>query len=226
MMAESPSSGMGDGGDPQNPVLGRVSNELAAWIGILGIVVATLTITIAVVLFDGFSWGVHDLSTLGHADMSEAEQSRYVFSGGMILTGLLGLAYSVGLYRIEDRVVWKSGAIMYALSHVTLMWQGVFPAGVPQHNWLTIFPFFTLALLLLGIDQLRFRETRLFGVVLLTNLVVGVLGAALLVQTDIEGWAIHEMLGVIVFMIATILFAFRLLGVPGCIVKEHTPTAE
>jgi len=67
--------------------------------------------------------------------------------------------------------------------------------------------------LVLGIDQLRRHETRLFGAALLTNLVVGFTRALLLLQTDIEGCALYEMFGAAVFSILTLLFAARLLGV-------------
>jgi hypothetical membrane protein len=193
----------------------HISDELAAWAGIAGVVVSFLTIAVSVVLFEGFDWGGHALSTLAHLDKESAAQSRVVFSGGLILTALLGLVFSVGLFRLEDRILWQSGAAMYVCSNLAMVWISVFPLGTPQHHWLSVFPFFAWTVLVIGLDQLRHAETRLFGLAVLSNFAVGVLGAILLLQTDIEGWAIHEMFGVTVFATVTLLFAARLLGVPG-----------
>ena len=189
-----------------------ISDERAGWTGLVGVVFIYLVIGVSVLLFDGYDWAIHDLSTLGHVDMEAAEQSRVVFSGGLVVTTLLGLVFSVGLYRLERRRLWQAGAVLYAISHLTVAWQGVFPAGVPQHNWLSAFPFFIAALLVLGIDQLRLRETRMFGVVVLTNLVVGLVAAGLLYQTDIQGSSIFQTIGVTVFSLVTLLFGARLLG--------------
>lgn len=192
-----------------------VTRERAAWAGIISVFLTVLTITLSVMLFDGFDWGRHALSTLAHFDKESADQSRYVFSGGLLLTAVLGLVFSVGLSRLEERRLWQAGSVLYALSHLAIVWIVVFPAGVPQHRWVSVFPFFTGALVFLGVDQLRIPETRLFGVVVLSNLLVASLGAFLVLQTDIEGWVIHQLLGVAVFAIATLLFAARMLGTIG-----------
>jgi hypothetical membrane protein len=193
----------------------RISDEVTACAGVVAIALAAVTIVVSVALFDGYDLDIHALSTLGHADRESAAQSRITFSIGLTLTALLGLVFSVGLSRLEQRRLWRAGSVLFAISQGTIVWQVVFPAGVPQHDWLSIFPFFAGALLLLGVDQFRAPETRLFGIVVLSNLAVGLLGAGLLLQTDLEGWAIFQLLGVSVFSIATLLFAARLLGVPG-----------
>lgn len=198
---------------------GRISQRTAGWAGVTSILTTAVTIGAAVVLFDGYDWGQHNLSTLGHVDNELAAGSRLVFSGGLVVTALLGLVFAVGLYRLADRRLWRAGAVLYAISQGTVAWQGVFPAGVPQHDWLSIFPFFVAALVCIGVDQIRAPETRLYGVVVLSTLAVASLGALLVLGTDIEGWAIHQTLGVAVFAIATLLYAGRLLDV-------LTPTAR
>jgi hypothetical membrane protein len=198
----------------------RITDEMAGWAGIVGIGIATVTIVASVLLFDGFDWAVHDLSTLAHVDKEIAADSRFVFSGGLIVTALFGFVFAVGLFRVEDRLLWKSGVVMYVVSHLILIWISVFPAGTPQHGWLSVFPAFVWTVLVIGVDQFRHPETRLFGIAVLSNFFVGVLGAALLLQTDIEGWAIHETLGVTVFSILTLLYAARLLGLSGMTVGD------
>ena len=193
----------------------RISRETAGWAGVLVVATAAATIALSVALFDGYDWGVHALSTLGHVDMAAATDSRPVFTAGLLLAAVFGLVFAVGLARLEDRRLWTAGAALYAIAHLTVAWQAIFPAGVPQHDWLSVFPFFVGALLVLGVDQLRTPETRLFGVVVLSNLAIGLLGAGLLLQTDVEGWAIHQVLGLAVFSVLTLLFAGRLLGVAG-----------
>ena len=190
----------------------HITRRRAAWAGVGAVLLTYLTIAVSVFLFDGYDWGADALSTLGHADREGAEQSRVTFSIGLTLTALLGLVFSVGLYGLERRRLWRAGAVLFAVSQGTIVWQVIFPAGVPQHDWLSIFPFFAGALVLLGVDQFRIPETRMFGVVVLSNLAVAVLGAVLLLQTDLEGWAVFQMLGVSVFSLATLLFGARLLG--------------
>lgn len=189
----------------------RVTRRRAGWSGVIGAGLTVLTLVASLVLFEGFDWGRHDLSTLGHVDLASAEQSFYMFNIGLAVTAMFGIVFAIGLFRIERRPLWQVGVILYAVSHVSVMWQALFPAGVPQHNWLSIFPFFALSLLILGLDQVRGAGTRLYGITILSNLLVGTIAAGLLAQTGIEGWAIHEMVGVTVFLIATILFATRLL---------------
>jgi hypothetical membrane protein len=193
----------------------RISDTVAAYAGLVGVGTTALTIALSVLLFEGYDWDVHDLSTLGHVSMESAAQSRLVFSGGLIVTALFGLVFAVGLSRIEDRLLWQVGAVLYAVSHLTVIWQAVFPAGVPQHNWLSIFPFFAGSLLVLGLDQIRVVETRLHGIVVLSNLVVGLLGAGLVLQTDVTGSAVLQTIGITVFALVTALYAARLLGVSG-----------
>ncbi|MDZ7729826.1 MAG: DUF998 domain-containing protein [Natrialbaceae archaeon] len=186
-----------------------VSDRKAGIAGLIGVMTTIVTVTVPLYLFDGFDWAQHDLSTLGHIDVTY----NYVFNGGLVVTALFGLVFAIGLFHVEDRQAWQAGSVVYAIAHLSVIWQAVFPAGTPEHNWLSIFPFFAGALLLLGIDQVRIPQTRLWGIVILTNLFVGLLAAGLIAQTDISGWAIHETLGVTVFALVTLLYAMRMLDV-------------
>ncbi len=187
----------------------RITERKAGFAGIIGVITTILTVSIPVLLFDWFVWSQDDLSTLGHIDV----QQSYIFNTGLVLTAVFGLIFSIGLYRLEDRQIWRAGTVVYAFSHLAVIWQGVFPAGTPQHNYLSIFPFFLGSLLLLGIDQLRFRDTRFLGLLILSNLFIGVLAVFLLQLIPLEGWAIHETIGVAVFALVSLVLALRMLDV-------------
>ena len=122
-------------------------------------VVALGGIALAVLLDPTFSWTGDALSDLGVRD-----RSAPAFNGGLILGGVVGLAYAVGLWRLADgrerRGAWvlRLRAVVFAASMVAMVGVGLYDLTEPLHAPAAV-GFYTLLTVVFAIDGLARRRT-------------------------------------------------------------------
>jgi hypothetical membrane protein len=139
----------------------------AAYSGPAGAVVAMTAILAATWRSTTFSWAGSALSDLG-----TAPGTALLFNGGLVAGGAVGIAYALALRRSSSAV-----AGGYALSVVSMILVGVFPAGTPLHFPVAV-AFFLLATATVSVDGWSRRATT-----------AGRLGLALAVS-HLLGWVV------------------------------------
>ncbi len=110
---------------------------LVAWGGIVG----------AALAMEGFSPTANALSDLGVAGPLPAA----LFNGGLILAGLLSLAFTPALWAVSRTHLHRIRVVVFAMDAVCLSLVGVFPSGTPQHTPVAM-GFYLLLTLVLWVD--------------------------------------------------------------------------
>jgi len=165
----------------------RSLTKVAGICGILIPVVVFTCISLAILSSPWFTWTQHALSDLG-----VKEQSPFFFNIGMILGGLFGIFFSLGLLRVLSN---KIGAFLLLVSSIALIGIGLFPETVVTLHFLTsaaFFIFITVAFLVLGLTIKHNQFERSVGVLALVFAVVALMSTVLLIPLD--GIAITEAL--------------------------------
>ncbi|RAW46310.1 hypothetical protein DQW50_04245 [Halorubrum sp. 48-1-W] len=123
-----------------SPVTARVFGAVATLAALGGIVVA-------IRLDPTFSWTTDALSDLG-----VRERSAPAFNGGLVIGGLAGLGYAVGLWeRGRARTAGRLRAVVFALAMVSMAGTGVFDLTRALHGPAAV-GFYLLATVAFGID--------------------------------------------------------------------------
>ena len=125
----------------------RHAGTLSAFVAIAGILLATG-------LDPTFSWTGDALSDLGVRDSSNA-----VFNGALLIAGVLGVVYGVGLFRVADGIREQLVAVMFALATVHLAGVGLFVIGHPLHLPAAI-GFYLLVTITFIVDGIIRRRSR------------------------------------------------------------------
>jgi len=141
-----------------------------------------------------FTWTGNALSHLGERGRAVAP----LFNGGLVVAGLLGTGYAVGVYRAGTNAVHRLGAAMLAVGLVNSALVGVFALPHPLHGpvALAYFVLLTLGLFAHGSgDALAGRPRR--GVLTTWLAVAHVAGWVLLSFVPFDGIALPELVGVV-----------------------------
>lgn len=123
--------------------------------GVVAPVLAAVTILLATTLDPSFNWLDSALSHTGElpegasvsASLLFEKPSFFVFNGGLVLTGLVGLPFGVLLFVESRNVFERVGAVTFLLTLLTLAAVGVFylpkdlhgPAAIAHFLALTVF---------------------------------------------------------------------------------------
>ncbi|MCK4279987.1 MAG: DUF998 domain-containing protein [Candidatus Thorarchaeota archaeon] len=157
--------------------------------GFLGPLIALISILVAVLLSPGFSWQSNPLSDLGswfRTDLGSFQiLSAVAFNGGLIVGGLLLLYFTVSFFRMLNDWPTKIAMIAFMATSILLASVGVFSEDFPLPHILAALGFFLsipIALGITGLAWLRFRELRLFAILMLASSVVSFL-------TIFQAWA-------------------------------------
>lgn len=117
--------------DEADPTSGDRLRRAWTWAGVGAVVVGLATVGLATVLEPWFTWTGHALSDLG----DPARTANYhVYNRGMVLVGLLGLAFSARVALAREHPVHLAGAGLAAVTTAALGLVGVFPLGHPLHG--------------------------------------------------------------------------------------------
>jgi hypothetical membrane protein len=122
--------------------------RLATLAGPAGVLLAGVAILTAIQLAPWFTWTGNALSHLGRPGRASAP----VFNGGLIVAGVLGLAFVLGQWGRRSNRVEALGILTLAGSMGCLSLIGVFPVGGPAHGPVSVafFVGFTYGLFLTG----------------------------------------------------------------------------
>jgi len=134
------------------------------WLGVCGIlapVVAFVCILSAITSYAQFSWFDNALSDLGVV----LGVTRLIFNAGLISSGLLALAFGVGLFLFLGRnVVSRVGCSVFVLASLALIAIGVFPESTGRTHLFVSVMFFVLlpvSLLIIVISFVQMRKIRM-----------------------------------------------------------------
>lgn len=141
-------------------------------IGFFAPLIALTTIAIAIFLSPGFDWFSNALSDLGHYTRTDLGPYKLVgaivFNGGLIITAILMLLYTIWFLRWTKDVPTKIGLIPILISLVFLIGIGVLSENFPPfHYWVSVgfFLTFPFSMWFIGIGWLRFSNLRWFSVI-------------------------------------------------------------
>ena len=140
-------------------------------IGFFAPLIALTTITVAILLAPGFDWITNALSDLGnytHFFVSPYKlASAIVFNGGLIVTGILMMLYTLWFLRWTKDIPTKIGIIPLLVSLGFLIAIGIFSENFGElHYWVSVgfFLTFPFSMWFIGIGWLRFSSLRWFSV--------------------------------------------------------------
>lgn len=194
------------------------STGLRQRVPLLGIVAVAVTfgaIGLAMALSPAFAPTENALSNLGDAsDAAGTATTEVVFNGGLILGGVLGVGFGVGLVARPGHPLERIGAVVFALAMASMAGVGVFPQDGPYHFEVAsgLYVLFSVATLCDGAGKL-IDGTRRLG---LFAIGVGGCNLAMWVIWTVTGGlarpglAVPELLGALLIALWTIPTAWRL----------------
>lgn len=168
-----------------------LSPRLGAMAGIAGSVFFAIMWTAAVLADGGWHLGEMTLSELGDRSRS----GHLLFNTGAMVTGVLSLLFSVGLYKVlSPGVMGRAGAAMMGVASLLLIGVGIFPIDTGTPHTVVSFSFFGIAALALVLLITPFARSYVFhrSMAMLTAflLLVCLVGAAVLKLPGLEALAV------------------------------------
>ena len=187
----------------------RVMLRKAAGVcGVMSQPVGLVALLLAASRYPAFGWRGSDISVLGVEGPTAA-----VFNWGLIISGLLSLAFAIGLGRSTRwRRPGRWGIASLLLGSIALSGIGIFPRTLSlPHSLVAIgfFTFVTLALLLIGIAAAVASRIK-WALLSLTAAAATI--AFIAVPWPWEGGAIPQLLLCIPWSLWTVVFAIELLA--------------
>lgn len=129
-----------------------------ALIGFIGAVVFSLMWTLAVLVDGSWVFGEETLSELGGD-----RPGRIYFNSGVIITGIMGLIFAIGLYVLMDgKFLGRIGAVVAMMGAIALIGVGIFPITTGAYHTFFSYAFFGIILVsLLLLAYPIWKEERL-----------------------------------------------------------------
>ena len=175
--------------------------------GIASQVVILTALLVTVSRSPWFSWTENDISVLGVEGSATA-----IFNSGLILTGVIGLVFAIGLGRdLLSSRPGRWGAVSLILGSLSLSAVGIFPRTIDlPHDIASVafFIFIILAILLVGVGAISAAQMK-WG---LLSLTAGVLIVTFwLVPWSWNGGAISQVLCCLPWSVWTVVSGVGLL---------------
>lgn len=102
--------------------------------GLSSAVLTNVAILAAVAASPSFSWSENALSNLGQPGTASATPvTTALFDGGLVMGGLLGVAFTVALWSMASNLVQRVSVPVFGLAMVSMAGVGVFPQSQPLH---------------------------------------------------------------------------------------------
>ncbi len=185
--------------------------RIAGFCGILAPVVAFTSILLAINSYAQFSWVENALSDLGVVTGVTA----LLFNYGLIISGILGLVFSVGLLlflgkRFENRI----GACFFALACLSLIAIGFFPENIKPTHYLVSVAFFILLPISMFVLSIAFWLMKQVRMTLFTLLIAMFAAATWVLHFSFQytpGVAIPEALSGLAGSIWVEVLSFKML---------------
>lgn len=164
----------------------------ALWAGPAAVAVAAFGIFGAVLLAPWFDWTANALSDLGAAGESTAP----LFNGGLIVGGVLGVAFAARVWRAATNAAHRLGVTLFAVAFVTMGLVGIFALPHDLHTPVAVafFLSFTYGLFVHGTGDVLAGNVRR-GLASIWLAVAHVTGWLLFAVAPLDGLALPEMVG-------------------------------
>jgi hypothetical membrane protein len=171
-------------------------------IGFFAPLIALATISISILLSPGFDWFDNALSDLGNYTVYFLSPYKLiaaiVFNGGLIVTGILMMLYTIWFLKWTKDIPTKIGLAPLVISLIFLICIGVFSENFPPfHYWASVgfFLTFPFSMWAIGIGWLRFSNLRWFSILSLVLPFISVfLWADYMLGTSIWQQAVPEII--------------------------------
>ena len=170
-------------------------NERLKYLGVASGLYGWLVILLSISLNPWFVFTEHAFSDLG----GKLSQVSWVFNYGMILNGMLIVAYGIYLISISGNKLMTVGSAFTVISGAFLALIGAYPTGTYPHYFVSVY-FFTqtdVAIGTWGLGLIRGGKKD-FGMVLLALSIVGPIIASLI---DWPSTAVVEAYGILIMNI-------------------------
>lgn len=202
-----------------------ISSRFSGLCGIIGPLIALVSIIIAIYLAPWFNWFTNALSDLGHPWMIGGSNgtpgynpSAPVFNTGLILAGLITLILTVWLIRyqfFERSIIGIIAAIILTIAQFFLIGIGVFHEGFGSVHFTVSLGFFVTLLIagmIYGIRLMLESPTRLIGAIaLILALISAIIWVAYYMNLlPFTGVAIPEIISAITAIIWVYPLCFKL----------------
>jgi len=137
--------------------------RLTPHFGVGAMVLTFGTMGLAIAVSPSFWWTRNALSNLGDAgDPAGTALTVLLFNGGLIVGGLAGLVFAIGLALADTHPIRRLGAGAFALSMLAMAGVGVFPQDGPFHveAAVSFYLLFSVAAMVYGTGQVLDGERR------------------------------------------------------------------
>ncbi|MFW6040600.1 MAG: DUF998 domain-containing protein [Thermoplasmatota archaeon] len=172
-----------------------IPEEVAGACGMVSPLIAYIFIGASILIHRSwFTWADNALSDLG----AVGTPYNQVFNVGLILSGVLGLIFMLGALRIAEEKLGKLGIGIFGAGLVALILIGIFPSGTSPHYIVSILFFGLTAagLLIFGIDQMWDFNEPVWGILVLTSIILPGIAVYLVYTIPYDlGAAIPEFIG-------------------------------
>jgi hypothetical membrane protein len=172
--------------------------------GLVAVVLTMGTILVATAVSPAFAWRQNALSNLGVVETAAGTGLTVVlFNGGLILGGVVGLAFAVALARSAQSLAGRATALSFGLTVVFMALVGLFPQDTAPHFPVAL-GFYLLVSVTLWLDGLtalgtHWRQRGLVAITFGTGNLVGWLVWGLTGPPTRAGLAIPELWGALLF---------------------------
>jgi len=179
--------------------------KLAGLFGVVGPIIALISISLAILHAPWFNWKINALSDLGVSGVS-----AIFFNSGLIIGGIFTSIFGLGLKEIlPNGVLSRIGRVILVLDSITLCTIGIFPETAGRIHFYVSVVFFVLlpiSLLLIGTDFMRERTKRKKGMLMITS----GLFTVFIWSFPWKGAAIPEILAALTISLWSITLGFKL----------------
>jgi|GEM_PF-2833705 len=193
-----------------------ITRKVAGISGIIFVPTAFLFILTSVIIHrDWWDLGRHALSHLGALQTPH----NYIFNGGLVLTGILGIIFAIGLRKYFPlNKVQNVGVISFLIGMLFLIYVGVFPLEMPFHvegaAVMFLLSFFGILLVVLGDISKGLSHLQICCIASITAIILAVVINIVLVIFMFEVVAaVHGPIGGVAIGVFTASHGYRLLQI-------------
>jgi hypothetical membrane protein len=188
--------------------------KIAGLCGIIAPLVAFSFIALAISYsLSWFRWTTNALSDLAGPPPATAI-SAVLFNSGLIIGGLLGIIFAVGLMQVlHQRVLGFIGAFVFVLAEISLFAVGVFPETAGRiHFYVSVafFSLFPISMFFIGAAMINAPSERVLGFATILFGMFAVMSAAPIILVRVDDVGVHELLAVFSGSVWSIIFGIKL----------------
>lgn len=109
-------------------------DRVSGWAGVASVLLTNVATVGATLASPSFAWTGNALSDLGQPGTAVATPvTTLLFDGGLVLGGVVGLAFTYTLWRAGENAVERLAVLPFAVALVGMAGVGAFPSSRPLH---------------------------------------------------------------------------------------------